>query len=67
MKEFAALRAKTWNYLPDNNNKDKKAKGTKKCKRKLRFDDSKVCLEATQLENNINQLEQNRFKPTRAK
>ena len=29
MKEFAELRAKTYSYLTDNNNEDKKAKGTK--------------------------------------
>ena len=39
--------------------KIKKAKGTKECviKRKLKFEDYKNCLEATQLENKINQLE----------
>ena len=31
MKEFAALRAKTYNYLTDNNSKNKKAKSTKNC------------------------------------
>ena len=38
--------------------KIKKAKGTKKFvrKRKLKFEDYKYCLEATQLENKINQL-----------
>ena len=30
MKEFAASRAKTYSFLTDNNNKEKKAKGTKK-------------------------------------
>ena len=41
MKEFVGLRAKTYSYLKDNNNKDKKAKGRKKCliKRKLKFQD----------------------------
>ena len=34
IKEFAALRAKTYSYLRDNNIEDKKAKGTKKCKSK---------------------------------
>ena len=29
MKEFAALRAKTFSYLIDNNDKDKKGKGIK--------------------------------------
>ena len=60
-KEFAALRAKTYSYLTGNNDEDKKAKGTKKCviKRKLKFEDYKNCLEATQLKNKINQLEEN--------
>ena len=31
MKEFAALRAKTYAYLTDNDSEKKKAKGTKKC------------------------------------
>ena len=31
MKEFAGLRVKTYSYLKDNNDEDKKAKGTKKC------------------------------------
>ena len=30
MKKFVGLRAKTYSYLKDNNNEDKKAKGTKK-------------------------------------
>ena len=43
MIKFAALRAKTYSYLTDNNDEDKKAKGTKKCvvKRKLKFKDYK--------------------------
>ena len=31
MKEFVGLRAKTYSCLKDNNDEDKKAKGTKKC------------------------------------
>ena len=59
MREFAALRVKTCNYLTDDGDEDKKAKGTKKCviKQKLKFEHYKHCLEATQLENKINQLE----------
>ena len=34
MKEFVRLRAKTYSYLKDNNDEDKKAKGTKKCVKK---------------------------------
>ena len=30
IKTFAGIRAKTYNYLKGNNDKDKKAKGTKK-------------------------------------
>ena len=61
MKEFIRLRANTYSYLKDNNDKDKKAKGTKKCviKRKLKFEDYKNCLEAAQIENKINYLEKN--------
>ena len=52
MKEFVGLRAKTYNYLKDNNDEDKKAKGTEKCviKRDLKFQDYKNCLEAAQIE-----------------
>ena len=58
MKEFVGLRNKTYSYFKDNNNEDKKAKGTKKCviKRKLKFQDCKNCLEAAQTENKINHL-----------
>ena len=57
MKEFVGLRAKIYSYLKDNN-KDKKAKGTKKCAigRKLQFQDYKNCLEAAEIENKINHL-----------
>ena len=46
MKEFCALRAKTYSYLMDNNNEVKKSKGTKKCviKRELMFENYKDCL-----------------------
>ena len=39
MKEFAALRAKTYAYLMDDDSEKKKVKGTKKCviKRRLMF------------------------------
>ena len=59
MKELATLRPKTYSYLTDHNDEGKKAKDTKKCviKRKLKFEDYKHCLEATQLENRKNQLE----------
>ena len=44
--EFVALRPKTYSYLTDDFNEDKKAKGTKKCliKRMIKFNDYKNCL-----------------------
>ena len=55
MTKFAGLRAKTYSYLIDDGSEDKKAKITKKCdiKRKVKFENSKNCLEATQLDNEI--------------
>ena len=46
IKEFIALRPKTYSYLTDDRKEDKKAKGTKKCvmKRMIKFDDYKNCL-----------------------
>ena len=59
--KFVWLRAKTYSCLIDDGSQDKKAKGKKKCviKRKLKFENYKNCLEATQLENKINHLEKN--------
>ena len=46
MKEFVALKAKTYAYLMDNDGEEKKAKGTKTCviKRELMFENYKDCL-----------------------
>ena len=46
MTKFVALRPKTYSYLMDDGGSDKKAKATKKCviKRRLKFNDYKVCL-----------------------
>ena len=57
MKEFVGLTAKTYSYLKDNNDEDKKAKGTKNCaiKRKLTFQNFRNCLEAAQIERKTNQ------------
>ena len=54
-------RAKTYSYLKDNNDNDKKAKSSKECviKRKIKFQDYKNCLEASQVEKKINDLEKN--------
>ena len=62
MTKFVGLRAKTHSYLIDDGSEYKKAKDTKKCvmKRKLKFDNYKNCLEATQIQNNINYLEENK-------
>ena len=56
MTKFAGLRAKTYSYLIDDSSENKKGKDAKKCviKRKLKFENYKSCLEATQLENKIN-------------
>ena len=59
MIKFVGLKAKTNSYLIDDGSKDKKANGTKKCviKRKLKFENYSNCLEVTQLENKMNDLE----------
>ena len=61
MTQFFGLIAKTCSQLIDDKSKDKKAKDTKKCliKRKLKFENYKNYLEATQLENKTNYLEKN--------
>ena len=60
MTEFATFRPKTYSYLMDAGNSDKKAKGTKKCeiKKILKFNDCKDCL----LNNEIILKSQQRFK-----
>ena len=57
--KVVGLRAKNYSYLIDDVGEEKQAKGMKKCaiKRKLKFQNYKNCLEATQLENKINYLE----------
>ena len=45
MVKFVGLRAKVYSYLVDDGSEDKKAK------QKLKFENYKSCLEATQLEN----------------
>ena len=53
MANFVGLRAKSYSCLIDDSSEDKKAKGTKMCviKRKIKFENYKNCLKATQLEN----------------
>ena len=62
MTKFVGLIAKIYSYLIDDSSEDKD-KGTKKCviRRKLKFENYKNCLEATQLENKINYLEKNKI------
>ena len=63
MTKFVGLRAKTYSYLIDDSSEDKKAKDTKMCviKRKLKLENHKTCLEATQLDNKIKYLEKNKI------
>ena len=63
MTKCLPLRAKTYSYLIDDSSEDKKAKNTKKCikKRKLEFENSDNCLQATQLENKTSHLEKNQI------
>ena len=62
MTKFVGFRAKTYYYLIGDGNEDK-AKGTKMCilKRKLKFENYRNCLEATQVENQIKYLEEIKF------
>ena len=61
MAKVVGLRARTYRYLIDEH---KKAKGTTKCiiKRKLKFENYKICLEATQIEDEINHLEKMKYR-----
>ena len=52
--KFVGLRAKTYSYLIDDGSEDKNAKGFKNCViKKLKFENFKKHLEATQLENKL--------------
>ena len=59
MTKFVGVRAKTCSYLIDDDSEHKKAKGKKKCviNRKLKFENYENCLDATQLKNKMNHLE----------
>ena len=56
-------KTKTYSYLKDNNYEDKNAKSTKKCviKRKRTIQYFQNCLEAAQIENEINHSEKNKI------
>ena len=60
MKEFCAIRPKTYSYLMDDDSEDKKSKGTKKCvlKRELMLENYTDCL----LNDKIILKSQQRFK-----
>ena len=62
MKKFVRLITKNYSYLKDGSSEDKKEKDTKKCviRKKLEFEDYDNCLEATQIENKINQVRKNK-------
>ena len=59
MTEFAALKPKTYSYLTDDCEEDKKTKGTNKCviKQRLKFNDYKYCF----LNNKITLKSKQRF------
>ena len=62
MTKFVGVRANTYSYLVDDVNEDKEVKVTITCviKRKVKFENYKSCLEATQLDNKINYLEKSK-------
>ena len=62
MIKFVGLRTKTYSYLIDDGNEDKKSKSTKVNKRKIKFENYKNFLEATQFQNKILKLRQIVFK-----
>ena len=62
--DFATLIPKTYSFLTDGTDKNKKPNGTKNFVTKpiIKVKDYKNCFEATQIENKINQLEKkNKF------
>ena len=63
MKKIVEFIEKTYSYLNDNNDEDRKAKSTKTCviKRKLKLEDCKDCLQPAQIERNINYLEEKKI------
>ena len=63
MAKFVRLRAKIYSYLLDDGKENKKAKQTQKIcqKRKIKFENDKNFLEATQLDNEIKCLEKNKI------
>ena len=60
MRKIVGLREQIHSYLIDYASEDKKAKGTKKYvkERKIKFENHKNCLEATQLDIKVSYLQQ---------
>ena len=58
------IKRKTYSYLKENNDEDRKAKDTKTCIliRKLRFQDCENCLNANKTDGKIKYLEKKIFK-----
>ena len=63
IKQFVVLRTKYFSYLIDEGSKVKKVKSTKKCviKRKLKFENYRICLEVNKLENRINHQKEKNY------
>ena len=61
--KFVGLRAEPYSYLIDDSGEDKKARYTKKCviKRKLKFENYKISLKPTRIENKIDYLEKSKI------
>ena len=55
--EFVGLRTKTYSYLITTATKKKQKAQKSVIKRKLKFENCKNCLEATEIQNKINYLE----------
>ena len=62
MKKLVELKANTYSYLIDEGSEDKRGKGTEKCViKKTKFENFKNCLEATQIDNKIKNLQKNKI------
>ena len=55
--KFVVLRAEAYSYLIDNGSEDRKSLKLKLKLRKIKFENYKICLEATQIDNKIKYLE----------
>ena len=63
MTKIVGLRVKTYSCLIEKDSEDKKAKSTGTCviKKKIKFENYKTCLEATQLDNKMKYIEKNKI------